>query len=98
MIKLLLSAALATCLSLSAIAPAAAVELYGGDPIGASPYSQCMAMRPSDKSLCDKLQPSQAAFDLKLLSLPTPLSDEERRHKEMMNGLRAIESALRNGR
>ena len=82
-------------LSLPAIAPAS--ELYGGDPIGASPYSQCMAVRPSDKSLCDKLQPSQA-FDPKLLLLPPSLSSEERRHKEMMNGLQAIESALRNGR
>jgi hypothetical protein len=122
MTKFLLSALLAmACMSLPAITPAAAVGLYGGDPIGSSPeaveYALCLAARPSDKSLCDAqykqrmlqgtldLLPSLAspeellgpsvASDPNLLFAPPGLSAEERRHKEIMNGLQGIEDALR---
>jgi hypothetical protein len=92
------------------IVPAAAVGLYGGDPIERPPevveHLLCLQARPSDKSLCDaqyeqrmlqrtlELLPSLAT-DPKLLLLPPRLSDEELRHKEMMNKLQGIEDALR---
>jgi hypothetical protein len=109
--KLLLCASLAVVyLSMLIITPAAAVGLYSGPPIGSRPevveYALCLDARPSDKSLCDaqfeqrvrqqtpELQPNLFS-DPKLLLLAPRLSDEERRHKEIMNGLQGIEEALR---